>query len=141
MKVVEPISHSDLIAYVKKCKFVISDSGGLQEECSYLNKKIIVCRKTTERPESIGTHSFMCSEPEMLDGMVADVNNNYKVNEKCPYGNGKSWEKIKNSLMKFCKNCNKYINRNNILYEQWETKKSYFCHLCKNRISNFKKEV
>ena len=61
VKVVEPMNHDDLINYVKKCKFVISDSGGLQEECSYLNKKIIVCRKTTERPESIGTHSFMCS--------------------------------------------------------------------------------
>ena len=60
VKVVEPMNHDDLINYVKKCKFVISDSGGLQEECSYLNKKIIVCRKTTERPESIGTHSFMC---------------------------------------------------------------------------------
>ena len=134
VKVVEPMSHSDLIEYVKKCKFVISDSGGLQEECSYLNKKIIVCRKTTERPESVGTHSFMCGNPEMLEGIVDNIYKEYIVDEKCPYGNGKSWEKIKNSLMKFCKNCNKYIDRNSILYEQWETKKSYFCHLCKNRI-------
>ena len=32
VKVVEPMNHNDLIEYVKKCKFVISDSGGLQEE-------------------------------------------------------------------------------------------------------------
>ena len=96
VKVVEPMNHNDLIQYIKKCKFVISDSGGLQEECSYLNKKIIVCRKTTERPESIGTHSFMCGEPELLEHLVDKINKDYKVNEKCPYGNGKSWEKITN---------------------------------------------
>ena len=94
VKVVEPMSHYELIEYVKKCKFVISDSGGLQEECSYLNKKIIVCRKTTERPESIGTHSFMCGEPDLLLELVDEINKNYEVNSECPYGNGESWRKI-----------------------------------------------
>ncbi len=94
VKIVEPMNHNDLVEYVKKCKFVISDSGGLQEECSYLNKKIIVCRKTTERPESIGTHSFMCGEPEMLEKLVEDINKDYKVNAECPYGDGKSWKKV-----------------------------------------------
>lgn len=94
VKVVEPISHEELIQYVKGCRFVISDSGGLQEECSYLNKKIIVCRKTTERPESVGVHSFMCGEPEMLSDLVKEIMNNYEVNAECPYGDGKSWEKI-----------------------------------------------
>ena len=87
VKVVEPMSHDDLISYIKKCKFVISDSGGLQEECSYLNKKIIVCRKTTERPESVGIHSLMCDKPELLIAL-------------CPYGNGKSWKNIKQILKK-----------------------------------------
>jgi UDP-N-acetylglucosamine 2-epimerase (non-hydrolysing) len=99
VKVVEPMSHSDLIEYVKKCKFVISDSGGLQEECSYLNKKIIVCRKTTERPESIGTHSFMCGEPELLEDLVDKINDNYEVDAECPYGDGRSW----NQLLKYFK--------------------------------------
>ena len=94
IKVVDPITHSELIEYVKKCKFVISDSGGLQEECSYLNKKIIVCRKTTERPESIGTHSFMCGTPELLEDLVEEINKNYYVNAECPYGNSYSWKKI-----------------------------------------------
>jgi UDP-N-acetylglucosamine 2-epimerase (non-hydrolysing) len=94
VKVSEPLNHEELINYIKKCKFVISDSGGLQEECSYLNKKIIVCRKTTERPESIGIHSFMCEEPNKLNEMVDDIVNNYYVNEKCFYGNGDSWKRI-----------------------------------------------
>ena len=99
VKVVEPMSHGNLVEYVKKCKFVISDSGGLQEECSYLNKKIIVCRKTTERPESIGTHSFMCGEPKLLADLVDEINNDYEVNAECPYGDGKSWEKIIKNIL------------------------------------------
>ena len=99
VKVVEPMTHVELIDYVKKCKFVISDSGGLQEECSYLNKKIIVCRKTTERPESVGVHSFMCGEPELLENLVDEINRDYEVNAECPYGDGESWEKIKKILI------------------------------------------
>ena len=94
VKVVEPMNHNDLIEYVKKCKFVISDSGGLQEEWSYLNKKIIVCRKTTERPESVDIHSIMCGEPELLEDLVENINENYKVDAECPYGDGNSWRKI-----------------------------------------------
>lgn len=94
VKVVDPMIHTDLIKYVKECKFIISDSGGLQEECSYLNKKIIVCRKTTERPESIGIHSFVCNDPSELEKMVDDMMINFKVTATCPYGNGDSWKKI-----------------------------------------------
>ena len=101
VKVKEPMSHKDLINYIKKCKFVISDSGGLQEECSYLNKKIIICRKTTERPESIDIHGFLCSNPSELECVVEKINNNFKVNSKCPYGDGKSWEKIKYIIENF----------------------------------------
>jgi UDP-N-acetylglucosamine 2-epimerase (non-hydrolysing) len=96
VKVVEPMTHEELIEYMKKCKFVISDSGGLQEECSLLNKKIIVCRKTTERPETVGIHSFMCSSPDKLGGLVDEINDNYEINALCPYGNGESWKNILN---------------------------------------------
>jgi len=94
VKIVKPMSHQEIITILKKCKFVISDSGGLQEECSFLNKKIIVCRKTTERPEIIGIVSYLCKQPSDLDAMVEMVNDNYVVNAECPYGDGKSWKKI-----------------------------------------------
>ena len=111
IKVVKPMTHNELIGYVKNCKFVISDSGGLQEECSYLNKKIIVCRKTTERPESIGIHSFMCNEPELLEGLVDKINENYEVDTECPYGNGKSWVKIIKAFENILNEKNKYARK------------------------------
>lgn len=94
IKIIDPMNHTDTINFIKKCKFVISDSGGLQEECSFLNKKIIVCRKTTERPESVGIHSFMCTDPSELNNVVKYINKNYYVNEVCPYGNGFSHKMI-----------------------------------------------
>lgn len=100
VKVIKPMSHKSLIDYIKNCKFVISDSGGLQEECSFLNKKIIVCRKTTERPESLGKHSILCDSPEKLITMVDDIYYDYVIDEPCPYGNGDSWKNINKLLYK-----------------------------------------
>jgi UDP-N-acetylglucosamine 2-epimerase len=94
IKVVDPMNHSDLLKTLVKCKFVITDSGGIQEECSFFNKKVIVCRNITERPESVDIHSFMCKEPKDLYEMVSDINDDYRVDEPCPYGDGNSTEKI-----------------------------------------------
>lgn len=100
VNVINPVDHDEMINMIKKCLFVISDSGGLQEECSFLNKKVIVCRKVTERPESVGIHSFMCEDPSKLSDIFYDIYFNYKVNSPCPYGDGKSAEKISNILNK-----------------------------------------
>ena len=78
---------------------MISDSGGLQEEGSFFNKKVIVCRKTTERPEGIETgHLYLCDNPNELYYLFEVINKNYKITSECPYGDGKSSIKIKNIL-------------------------------------------
>lgn len=96
--VIEPIPHNKLIKILKEVRFVISDSGGLQEEASYLNKKIIVCRRGTERPESMGTHSILCKYPNELEAIVEEIHNNYEIEKECPYGDGKAWKKIKDYI-------------------------------------------
>jgi len=95
INVIEPLSHSELLEILVKCKLVISDSGGLQEESSFFNKKVIVCRKTTERPEGIDTeHLYICDNPNKLETLFNLINSNYKINVECPYGDGKSSQKI-----------------------------------------------
>lgn len=98
VKIINPLNHEKMIDLLKTCKIVISDSGGLQEECCFLNKKIIVCRKNTERPESLNTHSFICSHPNLLITYFNNIINDYQINEPCPYGDGKSWENVINVL-------------------------------------------
>lgn len=94
INVIEPLNHVDLLNLLVKCKFVISDSGGLQEESSFLNKKIIVCRKITERPESLELTSFYCKEYYDLKNIFNEVNSNYIVDVNSPFGDGYSSEKI-----------------------------------------------
>jgi UDP-N-acetylglucosamine 2-epimerase (non-hydrolysing) len=99
VNILEPLQHSDLLDILVKCKLVISDSGGLQEEGSFFNKKVIVCRETTERPEAIDTgHLFLCSHPNFLSGLFGDLIENYYINTECPYGDGYSSQKIHNYL-------------------------------------------
>lgn len=95
LTVVDPMSHENLLELLVKCKFVITDSGGLQEEGSFFNKKVIVCRVTTERPEGKSSgHLHMCPDPSGLSDLVDKINKNYYINSSCPYGDGNSSEKI-----------------------------------------------
>ena len=99
VEAIPALQHDELINILKDCRFVITDSGGIQEEGSFLNKKIIVCRKTTERPEGINSgHIILCDEPNKFTDIANNIKNNYQINKKCPYGNGKSSSKINNIL-------------------------------------------
>lgn len=50
-----PVDYPSLAVLLSFCSLVITDSGGIQEEASYLGKPLIITRTTTERPEVI-TH-------------------------------------------------------------------------------------
>ena len=97
--VINPLTHPELLDILTKCRLVISDSGGLQEEGSFFNKKVIVCRTTTERPEAIETgHLHICKSPNDLKSKFGELIDDYYIDTKCPYGDGKSSIKIKNIL-------------------------------------------
>lgn len=99
VNVVEPLSHPELLDILVKCKLVISDSGGLQEEGSFFNKKVIVCRETTERPEAIETgHLYLCSSPNNLASKFGSIKDSHYIDANCPYGDGQSSIKIKNII-------------------------------------------
>ena len=48
-----PLDYFDLVHLLRRCRFVLTDSGGLQEEAPSLGKPVVVLRKVTERPESV----------------------------------------------------------------------------------------
>lgn len=51
VKVIDPLGYIDMLRLLASSSFIITDSGGLQEEASCFNKKILIVRETTERPE------------------------------------------------------------------------------------------
>jgi len=102
IKILDPLDHEELLKILIKCKLVITDSGGLQEESSFFNKKVIVCRKTTERPEALETgHLHICKEPRHLKMLFERLIKNFEINSVCPYGDGRSGLRIKKILTKY----------------------------------------
>jgi len=93
VKVIDPITHEQCKNYLARCGLVITDSGGLQEESSFLKKKCIVCRTTTERIEGEYIFSWLCKLPDMLSETFNSIKMEL-VNAICPYGDGKSSDKI-----------------------------------------------
>lgn len=99
IKIVPSLPHVELLDIMRQSKLIISDSGGLQEEGSFFNKKVIVCRDVTERPEGIETgHLLLCHYPEELSTLFYKVLNNYKVDSPCPYGEGNTSQLVKELL-------------------------------------------
>ena len=82
----EPQNYENMVHLISNSKGIITDSGGLQEEAVCANKRILVCRDTTERPETIE-----CGLGKLIDTNIVD-NIDYFDEElmdvlENPYGN------------------------------------------------------
>ena len=99
VEVINPVPYEEFLEMLASCSYVITDSGGLQEETSFLGKHSIVCRKTTERPEGLGKFSALCPRPELLFEMFGNMMRTPDPKGECPYGDGKSAEKIVKILL------------------------------------------
>ena len=97
-----PLEHREFIKILKNCSTVITDSGGVQEEGTFLVKKIIVCRKITERPEALDTgHLQLCKSPAELPEIFERVIRNVTIDTACPYGDGTAATKINTILARY----------------------------------------
>tara|TARA_R110000803_G_scaffold205530_4_gene272279 strand:+ start:3008 stop:4030 length:1023 start_codon:yes stop_codon:yes gene_type:complete len=95
-----PMEYPQFLKLLHSCRLVVSDSGGVQEECCYYKKQLLIMRDKTERPEAIdygvaklvGTDAdHVCEEIEMaLDPPAPD----YKLLGPCPFGDGNAATKI-----------------------------------------------
>lgn len=95
VEVIGPVGRDELVDFILESALVITDSGGIQEEVAFFNKKAIVCRKTTERPEGIETgHTVLCGEPDFLLSTFLSELKTLDVEAPCPYGDGSSAMRI-----------------------------------------------
>jgi UDP-GlcNAc3NAcA epimerase len=93
---VEPVGYFDMIELLKKCKFVISDSGGLQKEAFFFEKQCLVIRDETEWTElvELGYNYLVGANTELILKKADFVaNNNIEFTLK-PYGTGNAADKI-----------------------------------------------
>jgi len=73
LKLVDPVGYIDFLALMENAKLVITDSGGIQEETTYLGIPCLTMRKNTERPSTVevGTNQ-LCGED--FDRLMEKVN-------------------------------------------------------------------
>lgn len=73
---VEPLGYIDFIKLVKNASFVMTDSGGIQEETTYLGVPCLTLRNTTERPVTaqVGTNTLIePDQPDFLSRLKAEI--------------------------------------------------------------------
>ena len=84
----EPLDYISMVHLIKNCKGIITDSGGIQEEAVCANKRVIVCRDTTERPETINSGFGKLVDTNISDNIDFILNNDSLLNTtNNPYGN------------------------------------------------------
>ena len=103
IKLIPPIPYLELLTLMKHCEFVLSDSGGIQEEAPSFGKHCIVMREVTERMESVnlGMSELVGTDvAKILGAIQRTVEGNIKHNPvQNPYGDGHASEKILDILM------------------------------------------
>jgi UDP-N-acetylglucosamine 2-epimerase (non-hydrolysing) len=63
----EPQDYENMVHLISNSKGIITDSGGLQEEAVCANKRVLICRDTTERPETID-----CGLGKLIDTQIIE---------------------------------------------------------------------
>lgn len=106
IRLIEPLGTVEMHRLMKKSLFIMTDSGGIQEEAPALGRPVIVLRRETERPEAIeaGTAALAGTEEESVlqlaerlltdrafyDRMACAVN---------PYGDGRACPRIAQAIL------------------------------------------
>jgi len=103
VKVIKPLSYEELLRLLSEVRFVISDSGGIQEECAAFRKKVLVCRDKTERPEGVKA-GFAKTVGADIESNFSWANDSPEWNGDNPYGDGKAGERIVASITDFLNN-------------------------------------
>ncbi len=107
---IEPLQYESFIYLMDQSYFIITDSGGVQEEAPSLGKPVLVMRDTTERPEAldagtvklVGTDTAtIIKEAEELLHVKASFETMSQAHN--PYGDGHACEKIINFIKPFYK--------------------------------------
>jgi UDP-N-acetylglucosamine 2-epimerase (non-hydrolysing) len=97
----EPLSYLNFVALLNRSKFILTDSGGIQEEAPTLRKTVLVMRNTTERPEAVeaGTAKLIGTEVDQIVNEARNLlskgdDSGASVFPSNPFGDGMASQRI-----------------------------------------------
>jgi UDP-N-acetylglucosamine 2-epimerase (non-hydrolysing) len=95
VRLVAPLTYEAFVAALLRCDFVLTDSGGVQEEAPALAKPVLVMRAVTERPEAIeaGVARLVGTDPDVIlaeaERLLDDADwYRHMARGASPYGDG-----------------------------------------------------
>ena len=102
---IDSVGYFEMLELMKNCSFIVTDSGGIQEEATSpkIRKKVLVVRKTTDRPETVKTKmaELIGLNDKIISKSIQRTMRNPKLKSKhTPYGNGKASSQITKILLK-----------------------------------------
>lgn len=102
---IEPLDVVDFHNMAARSHFIMTDSGGVQEEAPSLGKPVLVLREATERPEGVdaGTLKLVGTDPKKISASIdqlLDDTEEYKnmATAKNPYGDGTASKQILDAI-------------------------------------------
>ncbi len=106
IKLIKPVGYLDFLLLLSKSKFVMTDSGGIQEEAITLDVPCMTLRYNTERPETVkaGGNILVGAEKDKIVSTVKEILNNDDLYNKMktaenPYGEGNSSKRILDAIL------------------------------------------
>ena len=103
---VPPMPYDELAHLMRHAYFIVTDSGGIQEEAPGLGKPVLVLRSVTERPEGVqaGIVRLVGTESQRIVREVSKLLTDEQAYEQMaravnPYGDGKAAERIVDALL------------------------------------------
>ena len=98
---IEPVPYKAFVALMDRSQFILTDSGGIQEEAPTLGKPVLVMRDTTERPEAIaaGVAKLVGAQTQAIVSEAKRLISDVQARESTaqisnPFGDGKATERI-----------------------------------------------
>ena len=101
--IIAPQPPAEFLALQNRARLVVSDSGGVQEEVSVLKKRLIVVRRSTERPEVVGSFASLVPGGVRLGAAVRSAlaeDPRALLEVPTPYGDGSASRVIVESIVK-----------------------------------------
>ena len=102
---IDPIDVEEMHNLMARCSFVMTDSGGLQEEAPALGKPVLVLRRETERPEAVtaGTVKLAGTDEEEIFSLGAQLITDKAAYDAMahavnPYGDGRACQRIADAV-------------------------------------------
>jgi UDP-N-acetylglucosamine 2-epimerase (non-hydrolysing) len=99
-----PMDYFSFQKLIADCSFILTDSGGIQEESTFLGKPCITLRPNTERPSTvtIGTNTLVSFEIEKIMSLVKAIETKeYKKGSVPPLWDGHATERVLEALARY----------------------------------------